>query len=306
MQANVTEAIRNGKFNRTMPADFGHLISQAKYDTIIDVVLNYFKKESVRILSLEDGVLCIADAAGIQQSYSFFNLVRHLGFIPVADWKTHIYEFLDMKVNTAAYGFFMKDYEHARRYLKVLVKPAGFLKGSRQQQMVVKEHFPGTCSFLVFNYEQKFIYLERNHIREWNVSDEELFDQALLNIAQEKMYTKCRRLEAGQKLYIVLSHEYSAARMIKLEENEPQMIGACGTLFTIPANGVAFVMPIKDPESVSRALKPLMNITLEAYRIEPSPILLDVFHWCEGECISMLDYLKNHHPDIYSRVRPRN
>src|SRR5690606_10172260 len=99
--------------------------------------------------------------------------------------------------------------------------------------------------------------------------------------------------------------EYSAARMIRLAENEPHMIGGHGTLFTIPANGVAFVMPINDPAAVTPAFKPLMNITMEAYRIEPSPIILDVFHWCDGECVSMLNYLKTHYPDVYNKVRPR-
>lgn len=300
MQTKANE-LNNDSIDTTLPDDFKNLISQDEYVKIINIIIEYFRNKPEKIARLTKGMLYVTgEDKETEFQYSLNNLVRRLMVTDAIEWLPAIFSFFNnSKVNLSAHNFFFKDYDHAGQYLKILVKPKNFINKAMKDQLVLTSHFPGTLSALVFNYDRQFRYLQHDNIKEWGVSEGELFARALQNVAMEKVLTKGVEVEKGVQIYAMISAEYSASRMIEIEKNNPYLIGKQGTIFTIPANGTAFAAPMDNESAMKKISRRLMFVTAEAFKVEPSPITFDLFHYHNGECHSMLDSIKEMYPDIY-------
>ncbi len=195
--------------------------------------------------------------------------------------------------------FYFNDYEHARKYLKVLIKPDNFVPKEMSRKLVTKSHFPGTLTALVFHHNRQFRFLCKDDIKEWNISSDELFAEALENIKKEEILVEPKGFENGRKIYAIMSNEYSATALINIEKRFPHFIGKSGTIFSIPSNGTAFAMPLNDGSDLEKLFRSLLAVTAMAYKQEPSPITFDLFHYYNGGVNSMVEVLRTAYPEIY-------
>lgn len=304
MQKSNSDVFENLIIDRTVPTEYLHLVQQSEYDLIIDIILSYFKGNPGQLKSLTNGVINVNRTTGVIQ-YSVTNLVRRLVLIDKRDWKKQLYQFFEDEVNVSAYRFFLKDYEHARKHLKVLLKQADFAAGNIGKDIVFIQHLPGTISCLVLHYEHKFIFLQHELIKEWGVSVEELFNEAIANVSKEHLHISVCRLDKELEYIIMMSEQYSAAKMLAIESNFPHLIGEYGTLFSVPANGLVFAAPLHHRKNAIRLLEAFAGITALGYKMEPSPVVNDIFHYHQGDFSSLLGFIESDLPDLYAELKRR-
>lgn len=296
--------------DRNIPENVKRLISQEQYDRIVDIALDFFKTKGDRKVILQNGLLSVTgtDNRILEENYYMESLVRYLKTGNVLKWKPMVFKFLGHQFNVAAYDYFMDDYENACQYLKILVKNERHVSKMMKENMIYTQHFPGTLSFLVFNYNQQFVFLDSRQIKNWGKSKTELMEQALYNLSKEEVYISYAEFESGAtrgKIHNIGSPKYSAARMIELEKNLPEVIGEGGTVFIIPCNEMAFATPLNDRENFLDILRYMMRFAKNVYDNEPSPITFDVFHYYDGEVTSFFDKLKEEMPAYYDLIKHR-
>ena len=289
--------------DRKLPAEFTHMIGEAKYNTLIDIVLKYYESRPGKLIKIESGIIDVKPENGeVESSYYFFNLIRNLMMVDVSRWRPMIYHFLSDKVNMPAHLFFFKDYEHARKYLKILIKPIDIMQSETMKDSVVREIIPGTVACLTLLFEEKFMFLQNSMISEWGVSVDELFEVALENTSRKKLHTRVCRLPGGDEYSIMMSRQYSAAQMLDPEGNVPDLVGEFGMIFGIPANGLVLATALHKKEDKSNLINIMLKMAVKGYRNEPSPITYDLFFYLNGMYASLLQTIKKERPDVYNKM----
>jgi hypothetical protein len=269
---------RKGRFDKKIPADYKHIMDQEGYEKMVNIALTYFREKGDKLLSLQDGMLTVKGEDGKDLKYGFDNLVRMLTGAQSEDWESIIYSHFN-KINFAddAYNYFFKDYEHARQYLKVLVKHEAIMSNEFAKDLVTRIDFPGTRTVLVFDYENQFRYLKKEEIAEWKLAEETLFEEALNNVATEEININKMAHEDGWEFFSFFSGDFSASRMIQLERYFDFSIGPFGALVAIPTKGSSFVAPINDNRVTAR-IEIIAPLVAQFFEQDPGNITNN-FYW---------------------------
>lgn len=269
---------RKGRFDKKIPGDYKHIIDQAGYEKMVSISLDYFREKGDKVLSLADGMLTVKGEDGKDLKYGFDNLVRMLMGAQHDDWESIVYSHFN-KINFSddAYNYFFKDYEHAKQYLKVLIKHEAIMGNEFAQDLVIRTDFPGTRTVLVFDYENQFRYLKGEEIVEWRLSPAILFEEALNNVALEEVNINKMTHEDGWDFYSFFSGDFSASRMIELERYFDFTVGPFGSLVAIPTKGSTFVAPLTDNRVTAR-IEVIAPLVAQFFEQDPGNITNN-FYW---------------------------
>jgi hypothetical protein len=302
----ITPETNELSIDTKLPESLTHLISQQDYEHVITLIQDHFKQTGKILLELKEGKITAREkmeGKWVECNYGLGNLVRNVADRKKADWIEVVNHFLGIKIDVSAYLFFSKDYEHAKQYLKVLVKPESFILAGLNSPPAAKTYFPGTISVAVMHYNEQFRFLSIADLEAWGVTIDEVLSEGLNNMLKEKIMIEGKSFYGGEKIFCIISNDYSAASMMHIEKRFPELLGKEGTIFSIPANGTAFASPLNNYETIGQMIVPLVSVTALAYRKEHSPIVFDLFIYSRGEFSSMSDYLKREHPGIYKILR---
>ena len=152
---------------------------------------------------------------------SLDNLVRKCKNADAAEWEEIItLHFSKFPTNEAALNYIYKDYEFAGKLLKILIKPNGSFR-KIEDQLIYRVDFPGTQSYLVIDFDDKFHFVNSQHINEWEQSINDLFLDALANTAEEKMEIARIDLDEESEVFAFFSGDYAASYMICLLYTSP-------------------------------------------------------------------------------------
>lgn len=269
---------RRRRFDKKIPADYQHIMDQPGYERMLDIVFSYFREKGDKVVSLKDGMLTVKGDDEKDLKYGFDNLVRMLTGAEAEDWESVIYSHFN-KINFSddAYNYFFKDYEHARQYLKVLVKHNAILGNEFAKDLVIRTDFPGTCTVLVFDYENQFRYLKTEEVEEWQLSYEKLFEEALINVSTEELNINRMAHDDGWEFFSFFSGDFSASRMIELERYFDFALGQFGALVAIPTKGSTFVAPLTDNKVTAR-IETIAPLVSQFFEQDPGNITNN-FYW---------------------------
>lgn len=269
---------RKKKINKKIPADYLHIMDQAGYEKMVDLSLNYFREKGDKVVSLKEGMLAVRDEDNKELKYGFDNLVRMLTGAEPSDWESIIYSHFN-KINFSddAYNYFFKDYDHARQYLKVLIKHESIMTNEFAKDLVVRTDFPGTLTVLVFDYENQFRYLKTDEIAEWNLPVETLFAEALNNLSNDELTVNKMAHDDGWEFFSFFSGDFSASRMIELEKYFEFAVGQYGALVAIPTKGSTFVAPLTDNKVTAR-IEVIAPLVAQFFEQDPGNITNN-FYW---------------------------
>ncbi|MDX2045596.1 MAG: hypothetical protein SFU87_02370 [Chitinophagaceae bacterium] len=273
---------KKGAVNKKIPSDYKHLLLQEEYERMLGYVFSYFNEKGEEVIKLGDGFLTVKDDTGKEMKYGFDNLVRMVAAADKDDWEQVVYShFNKVNFSDAPYSFYFKDYGHARQYLKVLIKDEGILKTEYGADLVARKDFPGTCTVLVFDYDNQFRFLKKEDIKEWHKTEEELFHEALDNIAGEEVQIHSIKHDEGFEVFSFFSGDFSAAKMIDPEKNAEFSIGRFGAVIAIPTKGAAFCSPISD-RNVMQILEMLAPVITGFFEKDPGSITASFFWYYKG------------------------
>jgi len=272
-------------YNRKMPAEYKHLMNQRAYEAFLDTVLQYFKEKGEPVLKVEDGYIVTkeGEGQGLEFKYGLDNLVRLVAPAPKEDQESIIYSHFNKVSHDRGYmQYYKKDYEAAKPFLKILIKDESILQTDGAKNIVYYTTFPGTVNVLVFDYDEKFTYLNADEVKEWEKSNTELFEAAQENINQEQINIHQLEYEKSDfEVFAFFSGDFSAPYMLSLEQNAPFAVGQYGAVVAIPTKGTAFVSPIKDNDVVGR-INLMADPVTKFYDEDPGNITSKFYWYFEG------------------------
>jgi hypothetical protein len=272
---------KKDNFNRKMPGEYKHLMNQRAYENMLDTILQYFKEKGETVLKVGDGYIFtrVDDGDGLEFNYGLDNLVRLVAAAPQEDKESVIYShFNKVDYDSKHMLYFKKDYEAAKQHLKILVKPNDLLSQEIGKNIIYQVVFPGTVCALVFDYDEKFAYLDDDDIKEWDKTTDELFYAAQQNINGEQVNVHQIEFEGSEiEVFAFFSGDFSAPFVIDLEQNSPFAIGEFGAMVAIPTKGTAFAAPLGDKEIIKRV--ELLTDTVQKFFNEDPGHITQSFYW---------------------------
>jgi hypothetical protein len=259
-----------------LPEIYKELISQEDYTIIVDAILVYFEKLEKKVVSIEDGDVCLEGDDGNQQHFYLDNLIRNLRNVEKQEWEREIILHFDkLEDKSKAYDYLYKDFEYAAQYLKVMVKPSDFMSVD-VSGYVKRIDFPGTFTFLIFDFQEQFRYITSDRASEWGKAEEELFEIALQNIAKEEVEVSEYQFAERFNVFSFFSGDFSVSYLIDFEGL------ADGSMVAIPTKGSAFVHPIETTDVLELAAT-LYSTIEKFYAEDPSPITTMLYWYYEGQ-----------------------
>ncbi|MCU0443384.1 MAG: hypothetical protein MUE85_00605 [Microscillaceae bacterium] len=274
------------ELDRTIPESYANLISQADYDKILDISLEFFAQSDLQVTRVQNGLIFLAmDETDRELQAGLDNLVKTLAKTLPSEWQRviegHFARLTKLKEQEKAYNFFFKDFEYAQQYLRVLIKDAEAMPANLASELVKKIDFPETHTLLVFDFDEQFRFLTQKDIEEWGVHPDELFEIARHHIKSENIEIEEMVWNEEYSIYAFFSGDFAASYLLDIEDNAEFCIGEYGTLLAIPAKGAAFAHPIHDGE-VLKVIETINPLVLQFYDHEPGSINAHYYWYFQG------------------------
>jgi hypothetical protein len=286
-------------FDRTMPEEYGNLISQSDYEQILDLAIAFLTTKG-SISKISNGTIYMKfDDQEYESRLGFDNLVRKCHKHETHEWSDIINDhFGKYKLNKSALNYIFKDFEFAAQLLRPLVKPQGTIPDNYLKDFVQRTDFEETTTFLVLDFEEKFQFLRHDNITEWETSIEGLFYVAQQNVNREQV--EVRQVQWGDmSFYALFSGNFAVSYLLDIEHNIPNAIGSLGTMIAIPTKGVAFAFPIEDMALLIQFIQTITGLITQYYNEDESPIT-DNYYWYHKGKFHLFPYeVRDQHKIIF-------
>jgi len=274
-----------GLFNRkhkiSVPEKYKDLINDKDYESFLNLCLSTLKDLGYKVISCDNGDVVYENETKEDAHFFLDNILRKYLQSDNEEKETVIIShFSKLKDNSAAYDYLYKDYDYAKQFLKVLLKADDILPNNGDY--VFQNHYPGLLTFLVFDFEDQFHYVEKKRISEWDVLESELFVAALENIRHEEIEIKRLTFENKYEIYALFSGDFSASYTLWAEKELDFTIGRFGSLIALPTKGSAFIFPIEE-EDILDVIVAIYPTVEEIFNEEPSNISLDFYWYYQGK-----------------------
>lgn len=274
---------KKNSIDKKIPKEYTHLLTQQQYNDMLDIVMAYFRDKGEEVIKLEDGYITVRDENEKELKYGFDNLVRFVAGSEKKEWESVIYShFNKVNFDDSPLVYYRKDYEAARPFLKMLVKDQLLLRQEFGKELVWTSHFPGTCSLLVFDYDNQFRYLKQEDIAEWNQPKDVLFEQAQTNVGDEEITVNKVEHEDGIEMFIFFSGDFSASFVADFDRNLSSINGEFGSLVAIPTKGTAFVSPLND-KNVLKRIELISEPVIKFFNEDPGNITTNLYWFYDGK-----------------------
>lgn len=271
-----------------LPSIYQGIINKEEYNLVVKLALKYHKEKGIPIIRIGEGEI-VADVEGEEHHRFLDNLVRLLAGSEREKWENIINEHFNKLVNNdSAYNYLFKDFDYALQYLRVLIKSADINIGENVNDFIFRFDFPGTKTFLVFDFEEQFRYIRTDEIKEWGKSTGELFDIGISNTPGDEIEIKECQFSDKFIAFVFFSGDYSASLMLDLENRANFSIGEYGSLIAIPTKGTAFTYPIES-EAVLELVKAMIPTVENFYNEDPGNITTN-FYWYYNKVIQQFPY----------------
>lgn len=263
----------------TVPQSYSKLVNQKEYEFILACSIQEIEKLG-RIVSIEDGVITAKDLQDEDQEMKIYlgNLIKKCKQETTEEWIKIIGDhFGRLQINKSKSKYIHKDIDFAQNLIKVQVRMFDTMSDISLDELVCREDMPGTYTFLVLDFDERFHFIRKDGIAEWEKSIDELFEIGFDNVVREKINVKEYTLKEDIEMFSFFDGDFSASYVIQLERNAPYAIGTFGSVVTIPSKGVALVHPING-ETALDFISTVIDTQQAFYRQDPVPIT-DTFYW---------------------------
>ncbi len=169
------------------------------------------------------------------------------------------------------------DFEVAREYLKVRLLAEGL---PNQDHLVLRKPMEGVLSVLVYDLPDAIATVPREHVTNWCMFDDELFELAMGRVRDDKPGREVVEIERGVEAAVLAGESYFAAsHALLIDEYLPKDASGLGALIALPHRHLVVYHEIKD-ERVVPALNRLVQLAHSMHADGPGAISPSVF-WYE-------------------------
>ncbi len=226
-----------------LPQRYKGLIDTAAYNLLLEISTVQIKRiYKVEQVSIDEGSIFFQ----IEEKEARFhldNLIDRIKKTESHNWQAVIEQYFDkLQDRTDAYDYFFKDFDHSREFLKLVVKPDAAKIPS--EEFVSRVDFPGTRSYLVFDFQDQFYYIRKDKAAEWEKEEDFLIRVALDNLMKEPIRTHELVMGGEIPVFCYFSGDFAAAHLLNLHRNPDFPIGTLGAVVVIASKSVSFAAPI--------------------------------------------------------------
>ena len=273
-----------------VPDDYKNLISQTDYKTLIEQCLDVLQKLEIEVISHANGDIVYKGKNDKESHYFLDNLVRRYVQTNEKDKYAEVEaHFKKLQETPHSNEYLFKDYDYAKQFLKVLVKPTDI--APKIEDFVTRVDYPNLLTVLVLDFEERFHYIRKDEADLWGVDYDDLFKVALNNISQEDIDVRKHLFDDRFDVFVLLSGNFSASISLLISSHLDFAIGKHGSLIGLPTKGTAFIHPItrKDVMDLTTSLYHEME---KFYDEDPGNISMD-FYWYDNKGFQMFDSIWN-------------
>jgi hypothetical protein len=264
------------KKKNQVPDKYKNLINQQEYSNFLQSCLQVLKDIGVEVLSYESGDIQYKGQNGEESHYFLDNLIRQ--YVQADDnnkLKEITNHFKKLQETPHAYNYLFKDFEYAKQYLKVLIKPKDI--APKVDDFITRCDYPELLTMLVLDFEERFHFIRKDEVIEWDVNDNDLFDIAIQNISQESIDIRKHSFDKKFDVYLLLSGDFSASYSLLINSHLEFTVGKYGSLIGLPTKGTTFIHPISTNDFMDLTTS-LYHEMEHFYNEDPGNISLD-FYW---------------------------
>lgn len=253
-------------------------------DSELRVFLTLVEAEMQRVgfaYTLGEGVVEVR-VNGVPQTLGLGNLAQICATLPVAEWPDAVTRHFDIVANTvreeARLRTILFDYERVRPLLRVRLGTSdeeadALLAVEDQQGEVVRALGSGLEASIVIDLQDAMRSLTREESRPWSRSDDQLFADALANLAHEAPTTR-QTIRGPDDVPITVvegTSHYTSSRVLSLGRDEIPEHHPYGALVAVPARHVYFFHLIED-DRVLYAVNALVSLAADVFDRAPGAI----------------------------------
>ena len=270
--------LKKNKVN--LPDDYKDLINEKNYSTFLNSCLTVLNGLNLKVISSDNGDIVYEKKDGEEAHYYLDNILRKYIQLPINERDEEIKRhFEKLQDKSDAYNYFFKDFDYAKQFLKVAIKPSEMLKN--YSEFVHRLDYPNLATFLIFDFEEQFHYIKKDNASQWQVNEQELFEIALENLGNEEIEAKEYTFGDNFTVYILFSGDFSAPFTLLIDNYLEFSIGTFGTLLAIPTKGTVFMHPIETKNILD--LTAILYPEIEKfYNEDPGNISLDFYWFYQG------------------------
>lgn len=272
-----------------VPDNYKNLIGQVEYEIFVNQCLNVLKELGVDVISYENGDITYK-GKNEDSHYFLDNLVRKYVQIEKENQLTEIKDhFKKLQETPHAYDYLFKDFDYAKQFLKVLIKPTDITP--KIDDFVTRIDYPDLLTVLVLDFEDRFHYIRKDEANLWGFDYSKLFEIALDNISQETVDIRKHLFDDKFDVYVLLSGDFSASFSLLIDTHMDFAIGAYGSLIGIPTKGTVFIHPITSNDFMDLT-STLYQEMEKFYNEDPSNISMD-FYWFDKKSLRLFNKTLN-------------
>lgn len=165
------------------------------------------------------------------------------------------------------------DFAEARDYLKVRLFADGL---PNEDQLVLRRPMEGVLSVLVYDLPDAIATVPRDHVTNWGLFDDELFELALGHVRADRPDREEVELDDGVKASLLAGQSYFSASHALLIDEYLAADARRGALVVLPHRHVVLYHEIKD-EKVIPALNRLVQLAHSMHSDGPGGITPSVY-----------------------------
>jgi hypothetical protein len=137
-----------------LPDDYKDLINEKDYAVFLKSCLTVLQGLNINVISSDNGDILYKNKDGEEAHYYLDNILRKYVLLDIDEREQEIERhFRQLQDKSDAYNYFFKDFEYARQFLKVVIKPIEMVK--KFNEFVHRLDFPNLVeSFARLNVEK--------------------------------------------------------------------------------------------------------------------------------------------------------
>lgn len=268
-----------------VPDTYKNLIGQSEYEIFVNQCLSVLKDLGVDVIRYENGDITYK-GENEDSHYFLDNLVRKYVQVEKENQLTEIKDhFKKLQETPYAYDYLFKDFDYAKQFLKVLIKPTDI--NPNIDDFVTRIDYPDLLTVLVLDFEDRFHYIRKDEAILWKVDFEKLFKIALDNISQENVEIRKHLFDDKFDVFVLLSGDFSASFSLLINTHMDFAIGEYGSLIGIPTKGTVFIHPISSNDFMDMTSTFYQEIE-KFYNEDPSNISTN-FYWFDKESMKLFN-----------------
>ncbi len=288
-----------------MPSDWAGFFDQASYEAFMRTVIAHLETRRWEYDVQPDHI------RANEAQYGLLNLAQSCAQHEGSEWPALVAEHFDRIEASAvardALDEEWKNFANASPHLAVRLWHPESVPAETLNTIVHRTDIEGTLSVLVLDMPDIVATVLRSQVKNWQRSEDELFEIALANLKQKSPAPLERfEIEPGLELLFISDGSFLVSGHALCFDDHAEWVGAHGALVGFPARDVILAFPINDASCI-KVISPMIRVIGNLFNEGPSSISPSLY-WFHDEQFTALphevegDTIEFHPPAAFAEM----